>query len=211
MRYRKPILTILTLLALNIGICSAFTFDGDFNYQTPSQGIVHFSQDVTASSWDIWGTLTRWQGVQWNTRHRGVFAIDVSNGCTVNVTSMQQQILIYDVVAVGVETQTIYYRGLGRPSDVDGGTYAITGGNVVVTTDGNTTVTVTWSQEMYHEIADQISSYLAIYALVPIVMAAGLLIGLSTNALSWETAVKIIGVTVAVMIITVILGVFMKI
>lgn len=211
MRSKIFLMLIILCFSINLSICHAFTFDGDFNYQTPSLGVVHFSRDITATVWDTWNTLTRWQGVIWGTNTRGIFAIDISNGCTVNVTSMQAQTLIYDVVAVGAETQTVYYRGLGRPGSIAGGTYAIVGNNVVVTTNGNTTVTINWDQELYHEIADQISSYMVIFALTPVVMAAAAIISLGAGAMDAKTAVKIIGVTVAIALMTVIIGVYMKI
>ena len=169
MKNTKILLAVMILFSLALGMCSAFTFGGDFNYVTSSGGIIHFSRDIAASKWSQQGALTRFDGIVWN--GLGFLAVDAPTGTTVNFTGLQQRVLIYSVTDVGAGTQTINYRGLGEPSDITGGTYEMNGDNVVVTTAGNVIVTISWVTPLIQQ-ANQIMGFLTIFAMVPIMLGA---------------------------------------
>lgn len=201
---RKTTTLAIVFMSLFIGVGSCFTFDGDFNYQTESLGVVHFSQDITSTQLDSWNDLTRFQVVVWNGNNRHTLAVDVSNGSNVTFTGLQANVVIYDVAAAGAATQEIYYQGKGRPSEVDGGTYVMDGDNVVVTTNGNTVVTIRWNPNAVL-IADDLMVALGVMALIPLVIGAvGLQAAVNGNLDSGEftkIAMAVAGSVVLIFII----------
>ena len=207
MKNIKTLLPIILLFSLSLGVCNAFSFGGDFNYQTSSGGIVHFGRDITAARWDQWGALTRFTGIVWN----GVdfLAVDAPTGTTVNFTSLQQRVLVYSVTDVGAGTQTINYRGLGEPTDVAGGTYEMNGDNVVVSTTGNVVVTLSWVTPLLQQ-ANQILQMLGVFMMVPIMLGALGVRGVLEGSIDQDDFTKLVYGVVTVVVVIFTIGLLVK-
>jgi len=165
---KKQLLFIILVLGYLAPICSGVTLISDVNYQTINGGIIVFGQDMTVRLLDQVGNLTRFSAIVWNGNEREFLSVDAPTGTTVNFTSLQQTVLIYNVTDAGMGTQSIDYQGLGRPSHVDGGTFVMDGDTVIVTTNGNVLVTITWG----NALANQLFLMLMIFMLIPILLAA---------------------------------------
>ncbi len=142
MKNYAPILLLLLL----IPTASAFSYTSHgFNYITPTGGTLLYGLDYTATSWNITGNRFTWGETVYGGTDIGTIGFDPSVGALMNVTNLEQLVLNYTVTAIGVRTQRIYYRGLGAPDSVDGGTSATAGTVTTVTTNGNATVGIVWS------------------------------------------------------------------
>jgi len=209
MKNIRMLLVTMVLCSLTLGVCNAFTFGGDFNYQTSSGGIVHFGRDITVGLWDQVGTLTRFSAVIWNGNNRGVLMVDAPTGTTVNFTSLQQTVLIYNVTDVGVGTQSINYQGLGRPSSVDGGTFVMDGDTVVVTTNGDVIVTILWRPALLNQ-ANQILQMLGVFMMVPIMLGALGVRGVLEGSIDQDDFTKLVYGVVTVVIVIFTIGLLVK-
>lgn len=142
MKKYAPLLLLLVL----IPTVSAFTYNShNFNYVTPTGGTLLYGLDYTATSWNITVTRFTWGETVYGGTDIGTIGFDPSGGALMNVTNLEQLVLNYTVTAVGPQTQRIYYRGLGAPNSVDGGTSATAGAVTTVTTNGNSTVGIVWA------------------------------------------------------------------
>ena len=196
--------TLILFSLMFIGLCSGFTLDGDFNYQTASLGVVHFSNDVIVMQLGPVGNLTRFLTLVWNGNNRQYLSVDASADTNVTFTGIQANTLIYDVESGGVATQTIDYAGKGRPSDVDGGTIVMDGDNVVVTTNGDVTVTLSWNPNAVL-IGDNILVALGVMSLIPFGIGAFGLLAMLNGSIEQEEFTKIaMAVATSVLIIFII-------
>ncbi len=209
---RKLFLSVLLailMLSFCVSMCGAFTFGGSFNYQTSSGGIVHFGRDITVSQWSQQGALTRFSGVVWNGNFRGVLMVDAPAGTTVNFTSLQQTVMIYQVSDAGAGTQTINYQGLGRPTEVTGGTFVMDGDEVVVTTAGSVLVTISWHPEVL-ALTGQLMTLLVTFTLIPLMLGAYGVQGVMNGSIDSDEFSKLIFGVVSVIVILFTLALVIK-
>ena len=136
-----PLLLLFALIPAAYG----FTYQSqNFSYETPSGGTLRYGLDYTAQSWSVVGNRFTWGTVVYGGAAIGTTGFDPDLGAVMIITDMQAQSLNYTVAAVGVTMQRIYYRGLGAPTVVTGGTSTTAGGVTTVTTNGNQNVYLGW-------------------------------------------------------------------
>ena len=133
-------------------------------------------------SWSVVANRFTWGTVVYGGAAIGTVGFDPDLGAVMTITNMQQQQLNYTVVAVGVTMQRIYYRGLGAPTVVTGGTAVTAGGVTTVTTIGNSNVGLGWAAPPPSggsgQLYDNMIMYLGLAALVPMIAAIGYILSL---------------------------------
>ncbi len=182
MKSSKVFLSLIMLVTLNLGVCYAFNFGGSFNYQTSSGGIIHFSRDISAVSFGQRGSLTMFSDVVWN--GKGFLAIDASMGTTVTFTSLQRRCLVYFVEDVGSSMQIINYRDYGEPTDVSGGTYIMSGDDVIIITSGNVVVTISWITSTIQQVNSIFMALGGVCSIIPLWNAAVAIQGAANGSMN---------------------------
>jgi len=132
----------LTLVAILIPFAFAIDFIGEFTFVGLGGGNVTI-QDFSASRVFLMGVMTGFDSFTFNAVNIGTVGFDCEVGDAMNITIAELASLNYTISGAG--NQTIYYRGLGMPDFIVGGTVVVGVNNTLtVTTLGAGFVALDW-------------------------------------------------------------------
>jgi len=130
---------------------------------------------------------------------------DCDTGDTMTITTITPISISYTISGAG--DQRIYFQGYGKPTTITGGTIVLgAGGSLVVTTLGGGPVVLTWNTNL-NNLVDSITGYLIVLALVPMVLAAGIMIlAVQTGELTIHHISAVIGVVIGLFVLFLVWG-----
>lgn len=189
---RRLLLPAIMLVCLLIPAAQGFTWAGDFNYQPPGGGTLHFASDFTSTGWGVSATYFRWSGTVYGGLAVGILGADVSTGAVMNVTGITESNVTYTVAPSppGVATTRIRCDNRAEPSGVTGAftwSYDAATYTVTVTTVGAGTVVVTWEEEtggIEYDVRGRLLTGTALISVSLVMMAAGVIMTVLREGMS---------------------------
>ena len=117
--------------------------EGEINFESAAGGTVTFADDFNSSTIEPLAGSTGFTNFTYNTVNIGTVGFDCDAGDDMNITDAFFYNLTYTISGAG--NQTVYFRGLGLPYNITGGTVVIGPGNtLIVTTLGAGPVFLDW-------------------------------------------------------------------
>ena len=121
------------------------------------------------------------------------------------ITNIAPTTLSYTITGAG--EQRVYFQGYGKPTTITGGTVTLgAGDSLVVTSPGTGTVVLTWNTN-FNNLVDDITGYLVVLALVPMILAGGMIVlAMQTGELTIEMFGVVLSVTVGLYVLFLVWG-----
>ena len=196
---KKPILLIIIASILMVPMVHGLTIDGPTNFEGPGGGIVRFEDTSRSTQLNIMLTIQHFRSFISDGEPVGNVGFDCDTGDVMIITNTKEDTLSYTISGAG--QQRIYYLGYARPNTITGGIVSIGGsGNIIVTTLGAGTVTLTWLPEINY-LASQLFGYLAVFAMIPLAIAGMAIRGVMNGSLSQDEFTKALSAIVVIVIV----------
>jgi len=200
----KTTLILLTVFSLLTPLAYAFDIDGPTNFQGPGGGNVVFAT-FTSRQLSIVNAINRFTTTIFGGVGTGTVGFDCDTGDNMTIVTITPTSVSYTVTGAG--DQRIYFQGYGKPTTITGGTVTLgAGDSLVVTTTGPRTVVLTWNTN-FNNLVDDITGYLVVLALVPMVLAGGMIVlAMQTGEFTKEMFAVVISVTVGLYVLFLVWG-----
>jgi len=181
---RRLLLALIVALFFAPSVYAWTYEDGTYFESVAGGGPICFNQTVTATSQDWASSQVRFHGFSFGSWSRGIFGVGCSSNAELNITSItaDQMDCWVNATAGATSTTTFYITGYGKPESVTGGNVWNWSWNsatriltVQVLHTSPATFSVQWTGH-WSQWRDSMYEQLSLLGLIPIVMAAGLVI-----------------------------------